>query len=143
MIYFRQFAYQPAEHETRKAAYSYIMSLIALAGGMPLPILNFLATLIFYLGKRKSTYFVRWHAIQALYSQLSLLLLNSGGVYWTLNIVFGNYTVTNAFVAYLIIVIVANVTEFVATIISSVNINKGQHVEWWLYGALTHQTCKP
>lgn len=143
MIFFREFAYKPAHHESEKASYSYVMSLIALAGGMPLPILNFLATLIFYLGKRKSTYFVRWHCTQALFSQLTLFVLNSIGFYWVLSIVYWGNTLSNTLIAYLILVVIANVTEFIATIITSVNANQGKHVEWWLYGPLTNQICKP
>lgn len=142
MIFIKDFFYTPAEHESKKASYSYIMSLIAVAGGMPFPLLNFLATLIFYLGKRKSTYFVRWHCTQALISQFTLFLLNSFGFYWTLSIMLGTSTLTNSFIAYLIIVIFANLTEFVATIITSIQANKGNHVEWWVYGSLTNQICK-
>ena len=47
-------------------------------------IINLLATLIFYLGNRKGTYFVRWHCTQALLSQLSLLFMNSFGFWWTI-----------------------------------------------------------
>lgn len=143
MIFLKEFSYKPANTESEKASYSYVMSLIALAGGMPLPVLNFLATLIFYLGKRNSTYFVRWHCTQALFSQLALFILNSIGFYWSMSIIFWGSSVTNGFIAYLMVVILANITEFIATIFTSVNTNKGKHVEWWLYGALTNQICKP
>ncbi len=142
MIFIKHFSYSPAKHEAEKASYSYIMSLIAVAGGMPFPILNFLATLIFYLGKRKSTYFVRWHCTQALLSQFTLFLLNSFGIYWTLSIIFSSMTVSNSFIAYLIILLFANLIEFVATIITSIQANKGKHVEWWVYGSLTNQICR-
>ena len=49
MINITQFAYKPGEHETESASHSYIMSLIAIMAGVPLPIMNLIATLIFYL----------------------------------------------------------------------------------------------
>jgi len=61
-----KFEYQPSEHEAEKASNSYLMSLIALIAGMPLPIINLIASVIFFVGNRKGTYFVRWHCTQAL-----------------------------------------------------------------------------
>ena len=52
MIKTAKFTYEPEEHETEKASNSYLMSLIAIIAGIPLPIINLIATLIFYLGNR-------------------------------------------------------------------------------------------
>ena len=87
MISVTEFSYNPGEHEAEKASNSYLMSLIALIGGLPFPIINLFATFIFYLGNRKGTYFVRWHCTQALLSQFSLLFINSYGFWWTVSIV--------------------------------------------------------
>jgi len=62
----RKFIYEPGEHEAEKASNSYLMSLVALITGILLPIINLLATFIFYMGNRKGTYFVRWHCMHAL-----------------------------------------------------------------------------
>ena len=59
MIATSNFHYQPDEHELEKASNSYVMSLIAIMGGLPLPIINLIATFIFYIGNLKGTYFVR------------------------------------------------------------------------------------
>ncbi len=77
MITTKDFQYMPGEHETEKASSSYLMSLLAIVVGLPLPIINLIATIIFYLGNRKGTYYVRWHCTQALLSQLSVLIMNS------------------------------------------------------------------
>ena len=45
--------YIPGDHEAEKASNSYLMSLIAVIAGLPLPIINLIATVIFYLGNRK------------------------------------------------------------------------------------------
>ncbi|MCE2998053.1 MAG: DUF4870 domain-containing protein [Cyclobacteriaceae bacterium] len=138
-----QFDYVPGEHEAEKASNSYLMSLIAVIAGLPLPIINLIATLIFYLGNRNGTYFVRWHCTQALLSQFSLLFMNSFGFWWTISIVFGDETVSNPYIAYMITVFLFNVVEFIATIYTAIVTRKGQHVSWWLYGDLTNLICKP
>jgi hypothetical protein len=143
MISKKEFNYQPGEHEAEKASNSYLMSLVALIAGLPLPIINLIATLIFYLGNRKGTYFVRWHCTQALLSQFLLLLMNSVGFWWVISIIFGDEKVGTNFISYIITILVFNLTEFVATIYTAINTRQGIHVEWWFYGRLTNMICKP
>lgn len=142
MINVTQFDYQPGEHEAEKASNSYLMSLVALIAGLPLPIINLIATLAFYLGNRKGTYFVRWHCIQALLSQLSMLFINSFGFWWTVSIIFTDETITSKYIAYILTAIIFNLTEFIATIYTAIQTRKGIHVEWWFYGNLTNLICK-
>lgn len=136
------FSYEPGEHETEKASYSYLMSLVALIAGLPLPIINLLATLIFYLANRKGTYFVRWHCTQALLSQVSLLFINSYGFWWTLSIIFTKEEISDNYIAYLITAFIFNIIEFVVTIYTAIQTRKGIHIQWWFYGSLTNLICK-
>ncbi len=142
MIYLPGFSYEPGDHEAEKASNSYLMSLIALIAGLPLPIINLIATFIFYMGNRNGTYFVRWHCTQALLSQFSMLFINSYGFWWTISIVFGPAEISNSFIAYMMVAVVFNLTEFVATIYTAIQTRKGIHVEWWFYGNLTGLICK-
>ncbi len=143
MIQKTTFIYKPGEHETEKASNSYLMSLIAFIVGLPLPIINLLATFFFYISNRKGTYFVRWHCMQALLSQFSILFVNSFGFWWTISIIFYSETVTNHYLAYMITAIIFNLSEFIATIYTAIQTRKGIHVQWWFYGSLTHLICKP
>lgn len=143
MMETQAFPYEPGEHEAEKASNSYLMSLVALVAGLPLPIINLAATLIFYLGNRKGTYFVRWHCTQALLSQFSLLFMNSAGFWWTIAILFREEKITDLYIAYLITLLVFNLTEFIATIYTAIHTRKGQHVTWWFYGSLTNVICRP
>ncbi len=136
------FSYTPSEHELEKASNSYLMSLVALIAGMPLPIINLVATFFFYIGNRKGTYFVRWHCIQALLSQLSLLFMNSFVFWWTVSIIFGPETITNKYLAYIITVFFFNIIELIATIYTAIKVRKGQHISWWFYGDITQFICK-
>ena len=142
MIQIKEFNYQPSEHETETASSSYLMSLIAIIVGVPLPIVNLIATLIFYLGNRKSTYFVRWHCMQALLSQLSMLFINSYAFWWRVSLIFKDETITSNYIAYIIVALVFNLTEFITTIYTAIQTRKGIHVEWWFYGTLTNIICK-
>jgi hypothetical protein len=142
MINATKFDYEPSEHEAEKASNSYLMSLIALIAGLPLPIINLIATLIFYLGNRKGTYFVRWHCTQALLSKLSMLFINSFGFWWTVSIIFTDETITDKYIAYIIAALIFNLTEFIATIYTAIQTRKGIHVTWWFYGNLTNLICK-
>ena len=136
------FAYTPSEHEKEKASNSYLMSLVAVFAGLPLPIVNLLATLFFYLANRKSTYFVRWHCTQALLSQLVLLFANSYSFWWTVSIIFTDEKVSNHYFAYLFTVFVFNVLEIISTIYCAVETRKGKHVNLWFFGNVTNLICK-
>jgi uncharacterized Tic20 family protein len=136
------FAYKPSDHEAEKASNSYLMSLVALVAGLPLPIINLLATFFFYLANRKGTYFVRWHCLQALFSQLTLLFMNSFGFWWTVSILFGGEKPTNKYFAYLFTIILFNIFEFISTIYSAIQTRKGKHVQQWFFGSLTNLICK-
>ena len=137
-----KFDYKPVEHEAERASNSYLMSLIAIIVGLPLPIVNLVATLIFYLGNRRGTYFVRWHCTQALLSQLSMLFINSFAFWWTISIIFTDEIITSKYIAYLFVAILFNLTEFIATIYTAIQTRKGIHVVWWFYGPLTNLVCK-
>lgn len=134
---------QPGEHESEAASNSYLMSLVAIIVGLPLPIINLIATGIFYLGNRKSTYFVRWHCTQALLSQASVLIINSYGFWWTISILFTDESINSKYIAYIMAAIVFNLIEFIATIFTAIKTRKGIHVQWWFYGNLTNLICKP
>ncbi|HMO32541.1 MAG TPA: DUF4870 domain-containing protein [Lacibacter sp.] len=143
MITIQPYRETPGDHEKEKASNSYLMSLVAVIAGLPLPIINLLATLFFYLGNRRSTHFVRWHCTQALLSQFTLLLMNAAGFSWTMTILFTPATISNLYIGYILTVVLFNLTDFIATMYSAIQVRKGRHVYWWFYGPLTDRTCKP
>ena len=136
------FEYQSNDMEREKASNGYLMSLLAVMVGMPFPIINLLASVIFYFSNRKSTYFVRWHCTQTLLSQLTLLWVNAIGFSWTMSIMFGDNVLTNKYLAYIITILLFNLAEFIFTISAAVRVRKGKHVEWWFWGPLTNILCK-
>ncbi|MEZ5016653.1 MAG: M48 family metallopeptidase [Flavipsychrobacter sp.] len=132
-------SYKPSEYEKEQASNSYLMSVVAIIVGLPLPIINLLATALFFFGNLKKSKFIRWHCTQALLSQLTIFLINSIGYAWTLNIIFSEKTEpTNSYFAYLTVLIIFNLVEFIASIMLAVKVRKGIHVQWWLWGSLTN-----
>ena len=143
MIYIKSFPYKPNDSECEKASNSYLVSLFALVIGLPFPIVNLIATVIFYLGTKKSPYFARWHSTQALISQLSFFVINSVGVWWTVFYLFQiDSEFSTPYIIYISILILLNLTEFITTIYTAIQTRKGIHVEWFIYGKLTHLYCK-
>jgi uncharacterized Tic20 family protein len=142
MIEVKNFVYTPPEHEAEKASGGYLMSLIALIAGLPLPIINLIATFFFYVANRKGAYFVRWHCTQALLSQASLVIINGVAFWWALSVIFGENSVSNLFISYIMVVLLFNLTEFIATIYTAIKTRKSIHVEWWFYGGLTNLICR-
>jgi uncharacterized Tic20 family protein len=134
----RPFYYIPQPHEAEKASNSYLMSLVAIMGGLPLPVVNLIATFFFYRANREAGPFVRWHCTQALLSQISLVIINGFAFWWTMLVIFRGHTINSSYIAYIICVLVFNLIEFIATIYSAIQTRKSKHVEWWFYGSLTN-----
>jgi len=131
------------ESEYESASNSYLMSLAVIMVGLPFPLINLIATFFFYWANRKSAYFVRWHCTQALLTQIPLFCTNCVLFWWTVRIALGTLPFSSIYFAYLFTVVLFNVIEYVVTIISAIKVRKGENVEWYLYGNITHLICKP
>jgi len=130
--------YHPNESETEKASNCYLMSVVAVIAGLPLPIINLLATVIFFFANRKASYYVRWHCTQALLSQLTIFFVNAVGFSWTMGVLFDKAEVTDRYIAYIITLIILNIMELAINIGTAVATRKGKHKEWWFWGSLTN-----
>jgi uncharacterized Tic20 family protein len=142
MITSRTFTYKPVDSECERASNSYLMSLVAVLGGLPLPIMNLLASVFFYLGNRKSTPFVKWHCTQALLSQLGMFFFNTVGFWWTISIIFEEGRATNYYVAYMITIVIFNLIEFISTLYLATQTRKGKHIEMYFFSDITNLICK-
>ncbi|MEY3404822.1 MAG: hypothetical protein ACO263_00360 [Cyclobacteriaceae bacterium] len=129
------------EFEQERASNIYLMSLAIVIVGLPLPIINLIATFFMYLSNRNKTWFIRWHSLQALLSQTAIALINGFGMYWTLSVIFTDETVSNPYIAYLITLFTFNLLEFIGTIYAAVQTRSGYHVSFWFFGPLTDLLC--
>jgi uncharacterized membrane protein len=135
-------SYKPHDEDSEKASNSYLMSLLVIIVGLPIPLINLIATLIFYLMNRKASVFVRWHCTQALLSQLVLFFINSYSFWWTVSILFGHEIFSNYYFAYVAMAIVINIIELITTIHAAIQTRKGKHVEFFFFGPLTNLIIK-
>ncbi len=119
------------------------MSLIAVVMGLPMPIINLIATGIFYLFSRRGTFYVRWHATQAFISQVPLFVLNNILFWWTVRVLFMGHPLSSVYIAYFILVNIYNIVDFYATAVSAVKSRKGISYRWFMYGVLTDMIVKP
>lgn len=142
MITNKTFFYKPHDSERERASNVYLMSLVAVVAGLPIPILNLLATVFFYFGNKKSTAFVKWHCTQALVSQLFLFFFNSAGFWWTVSIIFTDEKASNYYFAYIITLIICNVIEFFGTLVLATKVRKGIHAQLYFFSDVTDLICK-
>lgn len=133
-------------HEYEQASNSYLMAVVAVIAGLPLPIINLIAAVGFYLGHRKSTYFVRWHCIQSIIGQALVIPFNSIAFAWTIGVFinlknrsyhsdreFGEAFTDNTYTAYwiyILFVVVLNLFEFITVLYTATRVRKGHNVRW-------------
>ncbi|MDR1897123.1 MAG: DUF4870 domain-containing protein [Prevotellaceae bacterium] len=130
------------EAEAEKASSAYLMSTVILIVGLPMPIINVIATVMFYWANRRKTYFVRFHCMQSMLSQLSVIPINVIAIYWAVHIFFGSGQMTNLYISYLITVLIFNLLEFVASLYAATRTRKKIDVRFWFFGQLTERICK-
>jgi uncharacterized membrane protein len=136
------FPYKPNDYESEKASFSYLMSLITIIVGLPMPVINLISTLAFYLSNRKSSYFIRWHCIQTLLLQIFIVIINAYPFGLIFSIIFNNGQITNNLIAYLITAVLFNLSGFILTIYAAIYTGRGKHVYWWLWGDLADLICR-
>jgi hypothetical protein len=94
-----------------------------------------------YLSNRTKTWFIRWHSLQALLSQTVIAGINSYGMYWSLNILLSDETISNSYIAYILTAILFNLLELIGTIYAAVQTRSGYHVSFLFFGPLTDLFC--
>lgn len=133
---------QPEELEIREredAMGAYLMMFAALGAGLPLPILNLVAAIIYYYINKGKSLFVRFHSLQSLLSQLPTSILNAVAVFWGARIVFFDYAFTDVFKGYLWLVGIANLIYIIFSIIGAVQARKGQMYYFIFFGRVSYQ----
>ncbi|WP_297334623.1 DUF4870 domain-containing protein [Flavobacterium sp.] len=128
-------------HEHEQAGNAYLMAIVGLIAGLPLPIVNFIASLIYYFSNLKSSYYVRWHCIQAMLAQLIIMPFNSVAIGWTLRLIFTDDEPGWYYGFYIFGVILLNICEFVAVMITASKVKKGENVRWAVIAVITDALC--
>ncbi len=134
---------QPDEIEKREredAMGAYLMMFAGIAAGLPLPTINLLASLIYWVVHKKKSRFVRFHCLQSLWSQLPTSLLNAVLFYWTVrNVVLRDKDFTDTYFGYLGMVVIVNLLYFIFSIVGAIKAREGKMYYFIFFGRLSYQ----
>jgi uncharacterized membrane protein len=129
--------------EREDAMGAYLMMFAALGAGLPLPMINLIASFVYYFLNRRKSRFVRFHVLQSLWSQLPVTLLNGFLVFWTIRIFVLQETFTQLWFGFLFAAFLANVVYIAFSIYAAVLARKGQFYYFLFFGKLAyHQVFK-
>ncbi len=118
----------------------YLMMFAALGAGLPLPIINLIASIIYYHMNKSNSLFVKFHTYQALVSQIPLTLANGVCVFWGIRIaIFHTWHVNNFFIGFALMLLVANILYLVFGIISAVKASRGRMYYYWFFGPMAYE----
>lgn len=137
-----ELSYNPKDSERENASNAYIITMMTVTLGLPFPILNLFACIGFYFLIRKKTPFTRFHSLQAITSQVPVILMNSAAIIWTVGILFHKFTISNDFISYVITVVVFNVIDIIYNIIAAMKARNGLLYSFSLFGPLSWMLIK-
>lgn len=128
-----------SEREKEDAMGSYLMMFAAVAIGLPLPIINLIASVIYYFVNRKKSRFIHFHCLQALLTQIPTTLINWGAVIWSVTIIFGDRTTTELFWAYVVFAGLSTFLYFVVSLIAAYKARQGKMYYFLVFGNFAYQ----
>lgn len=134
---------QPDEipvREREDAMGAYLMMFASIGAGLPLPIINLIASVVYYYVNRGKSRFVRFHTHQSLLSQFPTSLINAGLVFWSAQIwLFQNIEFPgNVYWGYFWMAVIANLLYFIFSIVAAVKARKGQLYYLIFFGRLSY-----
>ena len=128
---------QPDEisiREREDAMGAYFMMFAAIAAGLPLPIINLIASIIYYYLNKAKSLFVKFHAMQSLISQIPTSLINAGAVFWGIRIIFYEANFTNVYKGYLVFAVIVNLLYIIFSLIAAVKARSGKFYYFIFFG---------
>jgi uncharacterized Tic20 family protein len=133
---------QPDEisiREKEDAMGAYLMMFAAVGAGLPLPIINLIAAVIYYFINRSKSRFVNFHSFQAMISQLPTSLLNAAAVFWGIRIIVSDeWKLNNIYIGFVIMVVIANLLYIIFSIIAAVKARKGRFYYFMFFGKIAY-----
>ncbi len=127
-----------SEREKEDAMGAYLMMFASIGAGLPLPIINMIAAIIYYYLNRSKSLFVKFHALQSLLSQFPTSIMNAAAVIWSFRILITEMEFSDLWKGYLIMVVVANLIYFIFSIVAAVKARKGRFYYFLFFGKLTY-----
>ena len=115
-----------SKREKEDAMGAYFMMFAVWGIGLPLPVLNLVAAVIYYFINKKNSRFTAFHSLQSLLSQIPVTAVNFFLVVWLIKILVAEPAFPDAFFIYLIFMVFANVIYIVFSVIALTRARKGQ-----------------
>jgi uncharacterized membrane protein len=122
------------ERDKEDAMGAYLMMFASLAIGLPIPLVNLIASMIYFFVNRKNSVFAAFHSLQALLTHIPVVLLNAGMVGWLVGSLVVKDGFAHAFFWYLFFTILANLAYIIWSIVALVRARKGRFVYFPLIG---------
>jgi uncharacterized membrane protein len=128
------------EREKEDAMGAYLMMFAAVAIGLPLPVINLIASIIYFFVNRKKSRFIHFHSLQALLSQIPTTVINWVAVIWGITIFINDdWQATNEFWAYLIFAGLATLFYFIINIVAAYKARQGKMYYMLFFGKIAYQ----
>jgi uncharacterized BrkB/YihY/UPF0761 family membrane protein len=132
-----------SKREKEDAMGAYLMMFAALGAGLPLPMINLIASIVYYYVNRGKSRFVRFHLIQSLWSQLPVTLLNGALVVWTVRIFYTQGEFGRTFMGLLFAAVLFNIVYVGFSLYAASLARKGRFYYFVFFGRLAyHLTFK-
>jgi len=125
-----------SENEKDDAMGAYLMMFASWAIGLPLPLFNLVAALIYFFVNGRDSRYVAFHAYQSLLSQIPVTLLNAGALGWLIVVLVSPARFSTVFLIYLIGVAVANCLYLIFSIVALIGARRGEIYYIPLFGAM-------
>jgi uncharacterized membrane protein len=132
---------QPAEiskTEREDAMGAYLMMFAALGAGLPLPMINLIASVVYYYLNRQKSRFVRFHALQSLWSQLPVTVMNGFLVIWSIRLLILQGYLNQWFWGLLLAALVINLIYIGFSLYAAAMAHKGRMYYFLFFGRLAY-----
>lgn len=127
-----------SEREREDAMGAYLMMFAAVAIGLPLPIINLIAAVIYYFVNRKKSKFINFHCLQSLLSQIPTTIINWVLVIWGVTILFTDRELTTEFWAYAIFAGASTLIYFIISLIAAFKARQGKMYYLLFFGKISY-----
>lgn len=130
-----------AEREKEDAMGAYLMMFATVAIGLPLPVINLIAAIIYYYVNRKKSRFIHFHCLQSLLSNIPTTIVNWVLVVWGVRIFFTDQILTEMFWAYAVFAGFSTFLYFIISLIAAYKARQGKMYYFLFFGKIAYETA--
>ncbi len=124
--------------EREDAMGAYFMMFASLAAGLPFPIINLIAAVVYHFVNKSKSRFVHFHSLQSVLSQLPTTLINAVAVIWFVRLLIKEADFPDIFLGYLAMAAVVNILYFAFSIVAAVRARRGRMFYFLFFGRISY-----